>query len=80
MVTRELIKHEIDQLHEQDLDFLYRIIRALTPTRAQSIETTATSDNSEPWEAFVQRNYGVFRDEPLERGPQGVLEIRETLS
>lgn len=80
MVTRELLKHEIDQLHEQDLDFLYRIIRALAPTPVQSATPTIASANVEPWETFLQRNYGVFRDEPLERGAQGMLETREALA
>jgi ribA/ribD-fused uncharacterized protein len=30
-------------------------------------------------DAFLQKTYGIFQDEPLERAPQGTLETREEL-
>ncbi|MEZ4621384.1 MAG: hypothetical protein R2867_38605 [Caldilineaceae bacterium] len=77
MVTRELLKREIDQLYEKDLDFLHRIIQALLPDK----QATPIRDQQEdePWNEFLQKTYGIFQDEPLERAPQGTLETREEL-
>lgn len=79
MTTRELIKSEIDQVQEQYLGFLHRIIQALRPGSALRSEATQKHEQEESWEAFLQSTYGVFRDKPLERSPQGKLEIREVL-
>ena len=77
MTTRDLIKSEIDRLQEQDLYFLHRIIRALLPT--SSTTSVPDQEEEESWEEFLQNTYGAFRDDPLERGPQGTLETREVL-
>lgn len=75
MVTRELIKNEIDQLHEHYLDIVYRFVRALIPRST----TKSAHNQGESWEEFLQNNYGIFSDDPLVREPQGTLEIREEL-
>lgn len=77
MTTRELIKSEIDQLQEHYLDFLHRIIRSLMPLPSSSSVAPQEQEQGESWEEFLQSTYGMFRDDPLERGPQGKLEIRE---
>ena len=79
MITRDLIKSEIDQLQEQHLGFLHRIIRALIPISSTNSISTQAQERDESWEDFLQNTYGMFRDNPLERGPQGTLEIREAL-
>lgn len=79
MVTRDLIKHEIDRLREDDLPFLHRIIRALIPASPTTSVIPQQQDTDESWDEFLQSTYGLFRDEPLERGPQGSFEIREAL-
>lgn len=78
MTTRDLIKNEIDQLQEHYLGFLHRIIRALMPMASTKSIPTQEQEQSESWEEFLQNTYGIFRDDPLERGPQGTLEIRES--
>lgn len=71
MVTRDLIKEEIDKVQDQYLDTLYKIIRSLmNPQEAQ--------DNSE-WFAFVEQTYGSFASDPILRETQGQYEIRESL-
>ncbi len=78
MTTRDLIKNEIDRLPEADLPFLHRIIRALMPT-SSTTSSSQQQETDEPWGEFLQSTYGMFRDEPLTRGPQGTPEIREAL-
>ena len=78
MNTRELIKNEIDQLQENYLDFVYRIIRALMPSTAKTPMPRKEGVADDSWEEFIRSTYGVFRDEPLERASQGTLEIRES--
>lgn len=79
MITRELITNDIDQLQEYYLDFLHRIIRALIPVKPTSSISTQEQAQVDSWEDFLQSTYGIFQDEPLERGPQGTLEIREAI-
>lgn len=77
MTTRELIKNEIDQVQEHYLNLLHRIIRALMPNSSVSSTLQMTQEPTASWDEFLNDTYGVFRDEPLERSPQGTLEIRE---
>jgi hypothetical protein len=37
------------------------------------------SDEEEDWIAFVNRNYGVLADDPIERPPELPLEIRDEI-
>lgn len=77
MTTRDLIKSEIDQVQDHYLSFLHRIIQALMPKSPATLMQQKEQEQSESWEEFLQNTYGLFRDDPLERGPQGTLEIRE---
>jgi len=79
MITRELITNDIDQLQEHYWGFLHRIIRALIPVTSMPSISAQEQVQDESWEDFLQNTYGVFRDEPVERGIQGNLEIREAL-
>ena len=36
-----------------------------------------TSHTEESWSDFVNRMYGISADDPIERGVQGVFEVRE---
>lgn len=72
MVTKELLKSEIEKVQDQYLGVLYRIIKALeepAPGRRQ--------DDEAAWKAFVSETYGSMAESPIERGPQGDFEIRE---
>lgn len=79
MVTRELIKHEIDRVEDQYLEFLYRIIKALGPFPEQDTIQGHKPSSEQSWEEFIDATYGMFADDPLERGEQGEFEVRETL-
>ncbi|HSG39825.1 MAG TPA: hypothetical protein VLE27_09330 [Thermoanaerobaculia bacterium] len=74
MITKELLKAEIDKVPEEHLGVLYRIVRALEgPT-----EERRPLDTSE-WKTWIAEMYGSTADAPIERGEQGDYEVREPL-
>jgi hypothetical protein len=76
MITKELLKTEIDNVPEENLGVLYKIIKALEePARA----TESTFESQEQWMAFIAETFGSTSDAPLERGEQGSYEVREPL-
>lgn len=76
MVTKELLKTEIDNVPEENLGVLYKIIKALEePAGAKE---NAFKSQAE-WHTFIAATYGSTRDAPLERGEQGSYEAREPL-
>jgi len=68
MVTKELLKSEIDKVGDENLDVLYKIIL--------SLEGSVDPEDSEGWSRFVAATYGSFADDPIERGEQGRYETR----
>lgn len=84
MVTKELIKAEVDRVQEEYLEALYKIIQALTTTTDTVNETKITPSIEEKvedldWLDFIQETYGCLVDVPIERGDQGNYEIREAI-
>ena len=72
MVTKELLKSEIEKVQDQYLGVLYRIIKALEEPGSSSRRTDSTA-----WKTFVSETYGSMAESPIERGPQGEFEVRE---
>ncbi len=85
MVTRELVKSEIDKMQDRYLETLYRIIKAFDyiPASKKKITKTEFGKNEEEenpeWFSFIESTYGCLCDDPLERGEQGEFEIREVI-
>ena len=81
MITKELIKSEIDHLQEEHLEMLYKVIKAFEmPLIAfERGILPLQAEEQEEWEAFIDRYAGCLRDAPIARGDQGVYEIREEL-
>ncbi len=76
MITRELIKAEIDKVQEAYLEALYRIVRAFeAPLKGKTTDTIEEVQ----WQQFIAETYGCFADDPIARGDQGRYEIRETI-
>jgi hypothetical protein len=77
MITKELLKTEIDNVPEENLGVLYKIIKALeepAPARESAFESQVQ------WMAFIAETFGSTGDAPLERrGEQGSYEVREPL-
>jgi len=80
MVTRELVKAEIDNVQDKYLEVLYRIIQALmNPPDLATIAPQGTVDTCS-WQKFIKDTYGCLADDPIERGEQGEYEVREVIA
>ena len=79
MITRDLIKEEIDRMQEEYLEILYRIIKALESPLDSDESSPDTTVQSSSWGEFIKATYGCLTDDPIERGEQGQYEIRETI-
>jgi hypothetical protein len=73
MVTKDLIKSEIDKVQDEYLPALYRIVKALEPAAA------APADDREDWRTFIAETYGSTAAAPLKREDQRVAEVREPM-
>ena len=77
MITRDLLKEEIEGVQDNHLEILYRIIRALAgPLDSVELGHLKASETL-IWEEFIQTTYGCLADDPIERGDQGQYEVRE---
>jgi hypothetical protein len=82
MITKEQIKAEIDNIEDDHLAILYRIIKALeapTEDAAKQIKDRKSPQfgKKSEWHKFIQETYGCLSDAPIERGGQGAYEARE---
>ncbi|KHE92699.1 MAG: hypothetical protein K8F52_08660 [Candidatus Scalindua rubra] len=76
MINKEQIKAEIDNIKDEHLVILYRIIKALeVPVEGHVKQFSEQSE----WHEFIQETYGCLSDAPIERGDQGVYEVREEI-
>lgn len=84
MVTRSLLKQEIDRVREEHLTALYNIIKVFALpagtilSASDGIAEPAAADRAN-WEKFIEETYGCLKDDPIERGNQGNYEIREVI-
>ena len=76
MITKELLKTEIDNVPEENFGVLYKIIKALEEPAGKK---ESTFQSQAEWRAFIAATYGSTSDAPLERGEQGSYEEREPL-
>ena len=80
MITKEILKAEIDKIQDQYLEAVYRIIKAFEhiPSPKQDMPPNTLSKDEE-WQSFIEKTYGCLADDPIERGDQGEFEIREEI-
>lgn len=76
MINKEQIKAEIDNIKDEYLVILYRIIKALEIPAEEQVKHF--SKKSE-WNEFIQETYGCLLDAPIERGDQEAYNIREEI-
>jgi hypothetical protein len=75
VITKDLVKSEIDKVPEENLGVLFRIVKALEePTQVMVGESDEIA-----WKTSIAEAYGSTSDALLERGPQGSYEAREPL-
>jgi hypothetical protein len=79
MVTRELVKAEIDKVQEQYLEVLYRIIRVLENPPESTTPTTEELEKSGWPPDFLAETAGAWQGAPLVREEQGDYEARDEL-
>ena len=82
MITKELIKSEIEKVNDEYLELLYKIIQIFeAPSKVDGKATTnfVGKDEDFNWHAFIAQTYGCLAEAPIERGDQGTYEIRETI-
>lgn len=77
MVTRDLLKKEIDKVQDDHLEILYRVIKAFEkPLDSEDFQNPKTLDDSN-WKKFIEATYGCMADDQIKRGEQGEYELRE---
>jgi len=83
MITKELVKAEIEKVQTDYLEVLYKIIKIFAAPPKVDNGKMATSlagkDDEVDWHAFIAQTYGCLADDPIERGDQGEYEIREVM-
>lgn len=83
MITKQVLKDEIDHVQDEYLEALYTIIKAcgLPAHKASQDRLTKASPCTETevldWQTFIQETYGCLADDPITRGDQGTYERRE---
>ncbi|MBF0113226.1 MAG: hypothetical protein HQK74_10915, partial [Desulfamplus sp.] len=87
MITRELLKEEIDKVHEEYFSVLYKIIKTLESPSKNIIESPSLinfemkvgrrdQNIDSEWLAFIDETYGSLKESPIKRFPQGSYEVR----
>lgn len=76
MITKESLKAEINNIKDENLVILYRIIKALEAPIAETESWVADekftqSEKRIGWEKFINETYGSMSDAPIERGNSG---------
>lgn len=80
MVTKELVKAEIEKLNDDYILVLYKIIKALESlTSNDYLKGISKKDKSLEWHQFINETYGCLSESPIERGIQGEFEVREEI-
>ena len=79
MVTKELLKKEIDNVQDAYLVPLYKIIKTFEEPDEFTALEAGIENKKEEWKRFVEKFAGCLADTPIERGDQGKFEIREEL-
>jgi hypothetical protein len=85
MVSRRLLKTEIDKVKNEHLELLYAIIRLLENGMGKDAglgreHQTADGGSDLNWHDFVASTYGCLADAPVSRGDQGQCERREEVA
>jgi len=81
MITKEAIKTEIDKVQDGYLEVLYKIIKVFEGSGHLEIHERpkAPDFDKSAWHDFVKETYGCLADDPIERGEQGIYEMRNDI-
>jgi hypothetical protein len=70
VITKELLKAEIDKVPEENLGVLYKIVKALE-NPGEETSARYQAEDAASWKAWVAETYGSTADAPIERGEPG---------
>jgi hypothetical protein len=82
VVTKALLKKEIDNVQEEYLLPLYKIIKTFEHSDdfdEFKLEREKKERKKEDWIKFINKFAGCLADTPIERGDQGNFDAREEL-
>ncbi len=80
MISREKIKSEIDNVENEYLEPLYKIIKAFEKSDPVIKKPTIKQpDESHEWLRFIDQTHGCLSDSPIKRYPPMILENREEI-
>jgi hypothetical protein len=75
MINRELLKKEIDNVQDEYLVPLYKIIKTFEETDKFAniaAERPPGKNKKADWRIFVEKFAGSLEDSPIQRGDQGI--------
>jgi|GEM_PF-907273 len=80
MTTKELLKSKIENIREDYLSVLLRVMNSLE-SRSGRFKRPSRKDHllKNEWLDFIEQTYGCLSVNPLQRGEQGNYEIREPM-
>jgi hypothetical protein len=67
VITKDLLKAEIDKVPEENLGVLYKIVKALEEPQ----EDRSKPVDAAEWKAWIAETYGSMADAPIEISPAG---------
>ncbi|HPQ39541.1 MAG TPA: hypothetical protein PLV45_04135 [bacterium] len=80
MINKQQIKDEIDNVKDEDLLIVYRIVQALAKTPSmESSPKRVKSKRRANWYKFLDNMFGCMSDDPIVRGTQGEIETRDAI-
>ena len=83
MISKKIIKTEIDKIQDSYLEILYRIIKAFEINYKEDLLINKNSNRTIrkkiKWNDFINETYGCLTDATIERGSQGKYEIRKEI-
>ena len=71
MISRTLLKQEIEKVSEEYFEVLYKIIKAL--------ESQKTIEKKKDWIDFLEKSYGCLSNDPIEQHILPDFENRDSL-
>jgi len=86
MITKNLLKAQIDRIPYEYIDVIYKIIQAfenitdnIDEKKRKKPGLYTQNYNKKEWLEFLNDTYGCFKNDPIKRWDQGEFEIRETI-
>ena len=77
LLTKDILKQEIDYVHDDYIGILYSVIKAFEYPAPRPPSRLPTSQQQ--WEDFLDECVGCLADAPINRGDQGTYEHRIAL-